>query len=147
MKFRALAMLAIPMTALAISNPTYSQTAKIRTSTLINGNPVYTEVFEYDYVDEKPEFPGGGRSLLCFINSTRQYPVEAYEMGVEGRVICAFIVNPDGKLSNFQVLRGVESSLNKEALRIVSLMPPWLPGKINKQPVPVRVVCCIPFRK
>ena len=125
----------------------FSQTCKIKTATLNNGEPVYTEVFEYDYVDEKPIFPGGSNSLINFINSTREYPVEAYEMGIQGRVTCSFIVNEDGKISHIKVLRGVESSLNSEALRIISLMPDWEPGKINEMRVPVRVVCSIPFRK
>ncbi|MCH5239403.1 MAG: energy transducer TonB [Muribaculaceae bacterium] len=117
------------------------------TARMANGGPVYTEVFEYDYVDVKPEFPGGGKSLINFVNSNRNYPALAYQMGIEGRVTCAFVVNPDGKISNIQLLRGVEPSLNQEAIRIISLMPQWKPGKINDTPVPVRVVCCIPFRK
>ncbi|MCH5224351.1 MAG: energy transducer TonB [Muribaculaceae bacterium] len=106
----------------------------------------YIEVFEYDYVDVKPEFPGGGNSLINYINSTRRYPQEAYEKGVEGRVTCAFIVNPDGSISNIQLLRGVDPSLNREAMRVIAGMPHWQPGKMNNQTVPVRVVCCIPFR-
>lgn len=124
-----------------------SQTCKVKTATLNNGSAVYTEVYEYDFVEEKPEFPGGRNAMMNFINSTRQYPSEAYEAGVEGRVTCAFVVNPDGKVSNIQVLRGVECSLNKEAIRVVSEMPLWTPGKIGEAAVPVRVVCCIPFRK
>lgn len=126
---------------------TISQTCKVKTATLDNGCAVYTEVFEYDYVDEKPQFPGGSNSLIKFINSTREYPQEAYEAGIEGRVTCAFIVHSDGKISHIKVLRGVENSLNQEAIRIISKMPYWTPGKIADQPVPVRVVTCIPFRK
>lgn len=125
----------------------FSQTCKVRTAIMGNGHAVYTEVFEYDYVDEKPEFPGGGNSLINFINSTRHYPPEAYNQGIEGKVTCAFVVNSDGKISHIQVLRGVETTLNEEAKRIISQMPSWSPGKIKNNPVPVRVVCCIPFRK
>lgn len=113
----------------------------------MNGNAVYTEVYEYDYVQEKPEFPGGDNSLMNYINSTRIYPQEAYDSGIEGRVTCSFIVQSDGKISNVKVLRGVEKSLNEEAIRIVSQMPDWTPGRFNNYPVPVRVVRCIPFRK
>ena len=146
MKFRTLALSAISIIAIANSLPNFSQTCKVRVAT-DKGCAVYTEVFEYDYVEEKPEFPGGGGSLMNFINSTRQYPQEAYEAGVEGRVTCSYVVNADGKISNIQVLRGVETSLNQEAVRIISLMPDWIPGKIAHQSVPVRVVTCIPFRK
>lgn len=125
----------------------FSQTCRVRTSVLNNGCAVYTEVYEYDYVDVKPEFPGGDNSLMDFINSNRVYPPEAYEAGIEGRVTCAFVVQPDGKISNIQILRGVEKSLNREAIRILSSMPGWIPGQKDNHPVPVRVVRCIPFRK
>ena len=147
MKIHTLTLIAASSLALAINNPAFGQTCKVKTATLNNGNAVYTEVFEYDYVDQKPEFPGGRGSMINFINATREYPSEAYEMGIEGRVTCAFIVNSDGKVSHVKVLRGVESSLNEEAIRIVSSMPDWSPGKIADQPVPTRVICCIPFRK
>lgn len=125
----------------------YSQTCKIRSSVSPGGCESITEAYEYDFVDQKPEFPGGRCSMINFINSTREYPQQAYENGIEGRVTCSFIVQCDGKISNIQVLRGVENSLNQEAVRVVSLMPDWTPGKIKDQAVPVRVVCCIPFRK
>lgn len=112
-----------------------------------NGNDVYTEVFENDFVDDKPEFPGGRNSLINYINKNRIYPHEAYENGIEGRVTCSFVVDENGKISHVQILRGVEPSLNNEAMRIVSNMPDWVPGKIDNHPVPVRVICCIPFRK
>ena len=72
---------------------------------------------------------------------------EAYEKGIEGRVICSFVVNSDGSISNIQILRGVEKSLNNEAVRIISKMPDWVPGKIDGQNVPVRVIHPIVFRK
>ena len=147
MNFRALTLFGFISLAISASNHTFSQTCHIKTATLDNGSPIYTEVYEYDYVDQKPEFPGGRSSMIKFINSTREYPVDAYEAGIEGRVTCAFIVNPDGKIGHIQVLRGVEPSLNQEAIRIVSKMPDWSPGKIEDRPVPTRVVCCIPFRK
>ena len=126
---------------------TKAQTCRVSTGKLDNGIHVYTEVYEFDYVDVKPEFPGGGRSLLDFINSHRQYPQQAYEQGLEGRVTCSFIVNVDGKLSHIKVLRGVEPSLNSEAVRIINQMPDWVPGALGNVIVPVRVICSIPFRK
>lgn len=147
MNKRALSLIALIAIAIANTTSSFSQTCKVKTATRTNGSVVYTEVYEYDYVDQKPEFPGGRCCMVSFINSNRQYPVEAYEMGIEGRVTCSFVVNPDGKISNVQVLRGVESSLNQEAMRIVAMMPQWTPGKIEDRVVPVRVVCCIPFRK
>ena len=126
----------------------YAQTCKVSTGQCQKGcKPTTTEVYEYDYVDQKPEFPGGCMSMLSFINSQRIYPEDAYVKGIEGRVTCSFVVNCDGKLSNIIVLRGVEESLNSEAIRIISEMPQWEPGKLNGTPVPVRVVCPVPFRR
>lgn len=124
-----------------------AQTVRVTTGTNADGSKSYMEVYEFDYVDVKPEFPGGGNQLINFINENRRYPAEAYAQGIEGRVTCAFVVNTNGNISNLSVIRGVEPSLNKEALRILSKMPQWSPGKINGQAVPVRVIWCIPFRK
>lgn len=147
MNFQKLAIPFLTFIAFASFQKAGAQSCIIRSTTLINGAENFTEVFEYDYVDVKPEFPGGGNSLINFINSHRQYPAEAYQNGVQGRVTCSFVVHPDGKISHIRVLRGVENSLNREAMRIISEMPTWLPGKLNDTPVPVRVICCIPFRK
>lgn len=144
---RNVALLGMVLLAIVHSSHVFPQTYRIKTATLNNGSAVYTDVFEYDYVDDQPEFPGGSSQMIKFINNTRQYPEEAYELGIEGRVTCSFIVHPDGKISHIQVLKGVESSLNQEAMRIVSMMPDWIPGRKNDKPVAVRVICGIPFRR
>lgn len=107
----------------------------------------YIEAFEYDYVHEKPSYPGGENKLTEFINATRVYPSEAYQKGIQGRVTCWFIVNCDGSVSNVSLMRSVNALLNEEAIRIFSLMPDWIPGRINGIPVPVRVVRSVNFRK
>lgn len=147
MNFHKIAVLTLSLLAITTTQITKAQTCRIKTSVMENGQAVYTEVFEYDFVDEKPEFPGGSSGMINFINSTRKYPCKAYEQGIQGRVTCAFVVNPDGKISNVKVIRGVETSLNQEAIRVISEMPPWSPGKLGNETVPVRVICCIPFRK
>lgn len=124
-----------------------AQTCRITSGVNADGVITYKEVYEFDYVDVKPQFPGGGSALLSYINEHRRYPAEAYANGVEGRVTCAFVVNTDGKISDVSVLRGVEKTLNREAIRILSKMPDWKPGKIEGQSVPVRVICAVPFRK
>lgn len=124
------------------------QTCRMRVQIDSKGPRVeYREVYQYDYVWEKPSFPGGDADLLHFINKHRRYPKKAYKKGVEGRVTCAFIVNADGSVSDVQVIKGVEPSLNEEAVRIFRMMPQWHPGRINGQPVPVRVIRAVPFRK
>ena len=124
-----------------------AQTCRINSGISANGQKSYMEVYEFDFVEEKPQFPGGGQKLVNFINDTRRYPADAYARGVEGRVMCAFVVNPDGSVSHISILRGVDPSLNREAVRIISKMPDWTPGKISGMPVPVRVICAVPFRK
>ena len=125
----------------------YSQTRRVNIGKNASGTYCYLEVFEYDYVTDKPSFPGGDANLIEFINENREYPKEAYRKGIQGRVTCSFIVNPDGTISHISILKGVEPSLNHEAMRIIAKMPEWVPGKHNGHKVPVRVVWPIPFRK
>lgn len=109
--------------------------------------PVVMDVYEYDYVDVQPEFPGGEQALIKYINTERKYPERAYLQNIQGRVLCSFVVNPDGSISHISILRGVEESLDNEALRIVASMPKWSAGEINKTPVPVRCIIPIAFRR
>lgn len=124
-----------------------AQTCKVKSGNAVEGSKCYIEVYEYDFVSEKPSFPGGDRLLLSYINSTRCYPEDAYKHGVEGKVTCSFVVNKDGSISHVKVLRGVEPSLNREAVRILSKMPLWNPGRLEGEAVPVRVVRSVTFRK
>ena len=124
-----------------------AQTCRVNVGGTTEGTISYIEVFEYDYVTEKPSFPGGDDLLMKFINTHREYPKSAYERGIQGRVTCSFVVNSDGSVSHISVIRGVEPSLNKEAIRILSNMPEWIPGKLNGRPVPTRVVWSVPFRR
>lgn len=139
--------LAVIALAAFISADSFAQTCRVACGVTSRGRKAYKEVFEYDYVTVKPEFPGGYTGLLRFINSTRCYPAKAYKKGIQGRVTCSFVVNADGSVSNVQVLKGVEPSLNAEAVRVCTKMPSWTPGSIEGQPVPVRVVYPIVFRK
>lgn len=105
------------------------------------------EVYEYDYVDIQPQFPGGEHGLINFINKTREYPYHAYKNRIQGRVLCSFIVGADGKVSNIRVIRGAQDeSLNREAMRVISEMPKWKAGKVDGQAVAVRCVLPIAFR-
>lgn len=104
------------------------------------------DVYEYDCVDTPPQFPGGEVAMMSFIKSERRYPEQAYKDGIEGRVRCSFVVNKDGRISHINVLRGVEHSIDREAVRIISEMPAWRAGEINSNPVPVYCILSIPFR-
>ena len=129
----------------AVVQSAKAQTCRVRVSVNSSaGHVEYREVYEYDYVWEKP---GGDDKLLRFINKNRRYPEAAYRAGIQGKVMCSFIVNSNGAVSDIQVFKGVESSLNEEAVRIFSKMPKWNPGRINGIPVPVRVIRAVPFRR
>lgn len=110
-------------------------------------NPQYFEVYDCDYVDVQPQFPGGEVAFVKYINNTRRYPAEAYQRRIQGRVLCGFIVNADGSISHVSVIRGVEPSLNKEAVRLINSMPRWEAGRVNNQPVPVYYILPVAFRR
>ena len=98
----------------------------------------------YDLVDEMPSFPGGLEELYKWIDSNVQYPAVAIDICIQGTVIVAFIVEPDGSVSNAKLVRSVDPSIDQEALRLVGQMPKWNPGK--RAGIPVRVRCCLPIK-
>lgn len=124
-----------------------AQTCRVSMGVTPQGQKAYMEVYEYDYVSEKPTFPGGDWKLVEFINSNRQYPKKAFDAGIQGRVTCSFVVNSNGSISHIQVLKSVEDTLNEEAIRVLASMPDWEPGRIDGRAVPVRVIRSICFRK
>ncbi|MCD7976445.1 MAG: TonB family protein [Tannerellaceae bacterium] len=100
----------------------------------------------FTVVEEMPQFPGGEGELLKFISRSIKYPVIAQENGIQGRVVCSFVVNRDGSIVDAEVVRGVDPSLDKEALRVISTMPKWSPGKQRDKPVRVKYTVPITFR-
>ena len=94
-------------------------------------------------VEEMPEFPGGELALRKFLANAIKYPVIAQENGIEGKVYVSFVVGKDGHVSDAWVVRSVDPSLDKEALRVVSSLPTWKPGKQRGQPV--RVAFSVPI--
>ena len=96
------------------------------------------EAIPFQLVEEKPSFNGGDANEFSkWANSRLVYPETAKENGVQGRVTLQFTVNADGSVSNVKVLRGVDSSLDKEAVRVVSSSPKWKPGKQRDRAVKV----------
>lgn len=99
---------------------------------------VEEESIPFQLVEEKPSFNGGDANEFSkWVNSKLVYPEIAKENGVQGRVTLQFTVNADGTVSNVKVLRGVDSSLDKEAVRVVSSSPKWKPGKQRDRAVKV----------
>lgn len=105
------------------------------------GNP---EV--YDMVEQAPQFPGGPQALMKWLGENVRYPVAAQEAGVQGRVICQFVIQADGTVGETKILRGVSPELDAEALRIVKAMPAWTPGMQDGQAVNVRYTLPVTFR-
>ena len=98
-------------------------------------------------VESMPEFPGGQQALFKFISDNLKYPTIAQENGIQGRVICQFIVNKDGSISGVEVTRsGGDPSLDKEAIRIIKSMPKWKPGYQRGKPARVKYTLPVTFK-
>ncbi len=89
-----------------------------------NENPV-----PFFSLEEKPEFPGGESALLSYLAKSVHYPVIAQENDIQGTVYLSFIISKTGKVKDVTLLRGVDPALDKEAVRVVSNMPNWTPGR------------------
>ncbi len=96
-------------------------------------------------VEDMPEFPGGELALRKYIANAIKYPVIAQENGIQGKVYVTFVVGKDGKVSNAAIARGVDPSLDKEALRVVNQLPKWKPGKQRGKAVNVSYTVPINF--
>lgn len=100
----------------------------------------------FDVVEQMPSFPGGTAALMQYLSSHIKYPPIAEENGIQGRVICTFVVGKDGSISNVNVVKSVDPSLDKEAVRVVKSMPNWIPGKQNGSAVNVKYTLPVTFR-
>ncbi len=95
-------------------------------------------IFETETLHQYPEFPGGEDAMAAFLKSHLKYPKRAIEAGENGKVTLEFVVDTDGSISDISFLRKGGFGFDEEAKRVVSMMPPWKPGKINGQPVKAR---------
>ncbi len=100
----------------------------------------------FNIIEDPAEFPGGDRALYKYISNALKYPVIAQENGIQGKVYMKFVVNEQGKVSNGEVLRGVDLSLDKEALRVINSLPDFKPGKQRGKPVKVYYNAVINFK-
>ena len=99
----------------------------------------------YYIVDDMPQFPGGDEALRKYIANAVTYPDLAQKNGIAGKVYISFVVEKDGTVGNARVARGVDPSLDKEALRVVKALPKWKPGVEKGKPVPVEYTVPINF--
>lgn len=103
--------------------------------------PVEDEIFEV--VEDKPDFSNGGMvGLMRYLRDNIKYPTVAQETGTQGRVTVQFVVNKDGSIVDVKVAKGIDPYLDKEAVRVISSMPKWKPGK--QRGVPVRCKFTVP---
>ncbi|MBR6086311.1 MAG: energy transducer TonB [Prevotella sp.] len=100
----------------------------------------------FDVVEQMPSYPGGNGALMQYLSSHIKYPVIAEENGIQGRVICTFVVERDGSITDVRIAKSVDPSLDKEAMRVVSSMPKWIPGKQNGSAVRVKYTLPVTFR-
>jgi periplasmic protein TonB len=97
-------------------------------------------------VEQQPEFEGGYEAMTKFIAKNLRYPASARRMGIDGTVYVSFVVGKDGTITDVKILRGISADCDKEAVRVVQMMPPWKPGKQNGKPVFVRFNLPIKFK-
>jgi len=107
------------------------------------GNPEHDV---YQIVEQMPEFPNGQETLMQYIAEQVKYPAEAKKAGAQGRVFIGFIVEPDGSLSDFKVLRGIGYGCDEEALRVAKSMPKWQPGMQRGKAVRVKYLVPVNFK-
>lgn len=101
----------------------------------------------YMYVDQMPVYPKGQEGMMKYLTETVKYPAEAQAKGVSGNVLVQFVVKKNGKISNFKVVRGVDPTLDEEALRAVKGIPgKWIPGREKGKKVPVLFTIPVSFK-
>lgn len=126
-------------------NPIQSTTGEAQPQTATSREvPEQEPVFEVAEV--MPEFPGGGKAFFEFIARNLQYPQEAIDRQIEGRVILQFVVDKQGKISDIQVLRGVTPELDQAAIDVMCTLPDWKPGMQDGKPVNVKYTMPIVFK-
>ena len=108
-------------------------------------SPVKEKVI-FQVVEEMPEYPGGMAECMKFLGKNVKYPVEAQENGIQGRVIVSFVVTDEGDIQDPVVVKGVDPLLDAEAVRVISMMPKWKPGKQRGKAVNVKFTLPVCFR-
>ena len=101
----------------------------------------------FDVVEQMPEFPGGAKALLDYLNKNVNYPKQAFDAGIEGRVIVTFVVDKDGTVRNAKLVKSVDPALDNEALRVINAMPKWTPGRQSGKEVAVKFTVPISFHQ
>jgi len=127
------------VTSALVKQDTTSKTKTTTKSVSKDDEKVFTEV------EQLPVFPGGEAALMKFLSTNIHYPLSAAEKGIEGRVILRFIVRKTGEVSDVEVIRGLSPDCDQEAIRVISMMPKWTPGRQNGRDVSVYFTIPIKF--
>lgn len=114
----------------------------VKTLTYLDGEAIY----DLKSIEVAPEFPRGKSALFAFISDNLQYPKEAAENDIQGKVVVMFVVDRKGKVRNPEIFQGVHELLDQEALRVIGVMPKWKPGKQEGKNVNVRFALPITFK-
>jgi TonB family protein len=135
-----------PNDVLIISHPEYAEAQRPIANGPISIKKLISDDEPAMVIDVQPEFPGGTAALLQFLSSNIKYPAECRDSSIEGRVIVSFVIGKDGAICEPEVVKSVHPLLDAEALRVISLMPNWVPGMQQGKPVRVKYSVPITFR-
>jgi protein TonB len=100
----------------------------------------------FTQVEEMPEFPGGEQAFILYLTSHVRYLPNARIQGINRQVVCSFVIDKEGKVSEATVIKGLEASLDRESIRVINSMPDWKPGKNKNKPVSVKYIVPITFK-
>lgn len=146
-KYIAIAMLmAINIPAISAQTAPKESGKTPQDTTVYAGKPASKSGKAFDVVEQMPSFPGGFKALREYLNNNMRYPDEAAANKQQGRVLCTFTVEPDGSINDIGITKSVSPSLDAEAMRVVSAMPRWIPGKQAGKPVSTKYTLPITFR-
>ena len=141
---KRLAYAVLLLLGLSMTIPCFSQDTIYNVAKEVEDDYESQEVFTI--VEQMPSFPGGEQKMMEFVAKNIQYPQEAMESGIQGRVFVGFVVEPDGSVSNVKVLRSIGGGCDEEAVRVIKMMPKWNPGKQRGKAVRVSYLIPVSFK-
>ena len=134
------------ITTAVLQNPQKKQEQPVKTEIKSTPPVVKKDMQIYHVVETMPIFPGGEKNLIKYLSENVKYPTSAMESNIQGRVVITFVVNHEGKIEQAEVIRSVDPSIDKEALRVVNAMPQWIPGEQSGKKVSVYYTLPISFK-
>lgn len=130
----------------AISGPTAPVSGPVTSGPIVAAEEASDEGEIFQVVEQMPEFPGGMNALLSYLAKNIKYPSVAQDNNIQGRVYISFVVNKDGSIVDPEIVKSVDPSLDKEAMRVIRAMPKWNPGKQRGKPVRVKYTVPVLFK-